>query len=247
MEVKHIMDLALLVKLQNVDKKIMELESSIGDLPKQVEDLKTMLDALENEKSHDNEQLAQCNQTKVKLEGNIELLNDKLKKYQEQVYSVTTNKEYDAISAEIEVKENEIEKDETNVLELLEAEENLIKKIKQIEEQLEQIKSELEEKEEILSIKRKENEQELNYLLEVRESFISQIKKPIYSNYERIRKVRKGMAVAEVRNYTCDGCFATIPAQTVVEIRKMNNIIHCETCGRILVITNNVNNHETVS
>ena len=232
----------MLVKLQNVDKKIMKLESTLGDIPKQVDALKSKIVTIENELSRYKEEFGQCNDTKRKLEGNIQLLNVKLKKYREQVYSVTTNKEYDAISTEIEIKEKEIEDDETKVLELLEKEEKLNEQIQQLEEQYIQRKTELDENEKILQDKVTENEQELKRLTEERQLFVEKIEKPLYAHYERIRKGRNGIAVAEINKYTCEGCFATIPAQTVVEVRKMNVLLLCETCGRILVSVNNTTN-----
>jgi len=238
------MDLALLVKLQNVDKKIMKLESALGDIPKQVDDLKSKIITIENELSGYKDEFSQCDETKRKLEGNIQLLNVKLKKYREQVYSVTTNKEYDAISTEIEIKEKQIEDDETNVLELMEKEENLNEQIQQLEEQYIQRKTELEKKDKILKEKVTENEQELKLLTEEKQLFVEKIDKPLYSHYERIRKGRNGVALAEINKYTCEGCFATIPAQTVVEVRKMNLLLLCETCGRILVSVNKTINSE---
>lgn len=232
------MDLALLINLQDVDKAIMKLESSIGDLPQQVHDLRLKVESVEEELSQQNETLNQCDTKKRKLEASIELATDKLKKYQQQMYSVTTNKEYDAISSEIEIKEKEIEETETKVLEIMEQEENLNRQIQQTEEQLRQLRADLQEKDSRLTNKIKENEQELDKLLREKKSIVEQIDKPVYANYERIRKGRSGIALVEVKNYTCLGCFATIPAQAVVEIRKNDKLIHCETCGRILYCTN---------
>jgi len=236
------MDLALLIDLQNIDNEIKKLESSLGDLPIQVEQLSSKLASFKDELSQKDDQLKKCSEDKRKLEGKIELLAQKLKKYREQVYSVTTNKEYDAISAEIEITEKLIEEDETNMLQLLEQEDELTKSIKHIEDLQSRLKVEFENKLELLNQKTEENKHELSTLLEQRRTFVAKIAKPIYSNYERIRKRHNGMALAAIKNYTCAGCFATIPAQTVVEVRKMDNLIHCETCGRILINMNNTIN-----
>ena len=55
------------------------------------------------------------------------------------------------------------------------------------------------------------------------------------NNYNRIRNGKNGIALSEVTSYTCGECFATIPAQTAVEVRMKSRIILCEVCGRILV------------
>ena len=94
-----------------------------------------------------------------------------------------------------------------------------------------------------LNDKLKENKHETLRLQIEREGCLKSIEKPLLSIYDRIRKRHSGIALAEVKDYACGECFAQIPVQTVVEIRKMDHIIHCETCGRILVSTNNKANN----
>jgi len=235
------MELAPLVNLQDVDKKILALEMSLGGLPQEVDSLRSDLNQLEDDIATINRHFNECQISRRKLEGDIEMLQGKLKKYQEQVYAVTTNKEYDAISTEIENTKETIENNETNLLESLEKEDELKNQLLKEDEQQQQLTVILNEKVAILNQKLKENEAELSRLQQLRKEYVQQIDKPLYANYERIRKARNGVALSEIDRYTCRECFATIPAQTVVEVRKMNSIIVCETCGRILVHTNSLN------
>ena len=233
------MDLSLVVKLQNIDYKIMDLESSIGDLPEQITNLKNKVDLVTNEISENNTKVTEYNSNKIKKEGEINSLNEKLKKYQEQVYNVTTNKEYDAISTEIENTEKAIELNETNILELLEAEDIIQTKLKEISETYDKDSIELKDKQNLLDNKTLQNKDKLITLTSERKTITEQLNYRIYATYERIRKGRNGVAVTEIKNYICRECFATIPAQTVVEVRKMDSIKLCETCGRILICANN--------
>lgn len=238
------MYLTQLLNLQEIDMQISKIEASLGNLPQQVDELRTQVDIVNEEIKTFKNELVEIDAEKRKLEGEISLFGEKQKKYQEQVYSVTTNKEYDAISAEIEATKAHIDEHENILLELLDREENIEKNLKEKEEEIEKLKLNYKEKDAVLTEKKKANEAELNKLATERTSVVSQIKRPLYSQYERIRRARNGLVLAEVKNYTCQGCFATIPAQTVVEVRKMNRIIICETCGRILVNTNShVNNN----
>jgi uncharacterized protein len=68
-----------------------------------------------------------------------------------------------------------------------------------------------------------------------RETLVMRIKKPLYAHYERIRIAKDGRGLAHIINGACGGCFALIPPQTQAEIRKLNDITLCETCGRIIV------------
>ena len=234
------MDFARLIQLQEIDKKLSQLRSSLGELPDEVDYLKTKVENFNREHENLKNETDTCAKTKLKIEGQIALLNEKLKKYQEQFYSVTTNKEYDAISAEIESTKVEISNHETQFLELLEKEEKLTQKIEVLQSQVNLAKKELAEKDAELQSKLAQNEEKSQALQNERKNTLTHINRPLLSTYERIRKARRGKALAEVKNYTCEECFATIPAQTVVEIRKGNRVILCESCGRILVTTNNV-------
>jgi hypothetical protein len=239
------MDLSPLIELQNIDYKIMDLESGIGDLPEQVNSLSEKVNNLEQEIYKINDKIDECKKDKIRIENETKSLYEKLRKYQEQVYSVSTNKEYDAISTEIENTETAIETNETSILELLESEDNLNKQKIEIESNYQKEKAELSDKNHLLEEKKKQSEDRLNALKTERETVTQKISRPILASYERIRKGRNGVALSQIRNYTCGECFATIPAQMVVEVRQMNSIKLCETCGRILISTNSTTNGNT--
>ncbi len=210
----------------------------MGDLPGAVENLKMKSKKTTQDIADANAELTESRLLRAKTEGQIQVLNDKLKKYQNQVYSVTTNKEYDAISTEIEAAEKMIEETENQVIALLEKEDVIVQQIKLFDELIVEIKKEFDAKNQLLNDKLKENEVETLRLKHERELSVRQIEKPLLNIYERIRKRYPGSAVAQVSEYCCGECFAQIPVQTVVEIRQMNRIIHCETCGRILISLN---------
>jgi predicted nucleic acid-binding Zn-ribbon protein len=61
-------------------------------------------------------------------------------------------------------------------------------------------------------------------------SLFKQIKIEYAEVYERIRK-RYPLAIAEVKNGFCFGCFQQLPTQLLT---KSNEIVTCPNCGRIL-------------
>jgi predicted nucleic acid-binding Zn-ribbon protein len=58
---------------------------------------------------------------------------------------------------------------------------------------------------------------------------------PLLARYERIRAGKEGSAVARVERDACEVCYRSIPPQVLIEIRKMEKLVTCEGCGRILV------------
>ena len=233
------MDLLKLVDLQKIDKRLMELELIKGDLPDQIEDSKSRLFLVKENFSKSMQDLEETKKSIRSNETDRKSLAEKLKKYQDQLYSVKTNKEYDAITHEIETVENYVEEAELKAVELLEKEEKLTEDVSVFEEQISQLEQHLNKKELELQEKLNQTEAEENVLMSERNHVVSSIDRRLLSTYERIRKGKGGIALSEIENYTCNACSATIPAQTVVEVRKMDKLISCEVCGRILIVLNN--------
>ncbi|MDZ7330582.1 MAG: C4-type zinc ribbon domain-containing protein [candidate division KSB1 bacterium] len=232
------MELYKLVKLQKIDTRLMELEAMKGNLPEQVEELRERLAKLQADLVRTRTELEETKKQSRNADLELRTLTDKLKKHQDQLYSVKTNKEYDAITVEIENFEKQIEVTELRGVELLEKVDRLAKEVTGLEQQVAEFSRALNEREQELQHRLAETNAEHEQLMARRDALVSNLDRRLFASYERIRKGRNGTALAEVVNYTCSACYATIPAQTVVEVRKMDRIINCEVCGRILVITN---------
>jgi len=233
------MNLLKLVNLQEIDKRLMELELLKGDLPDQIEELKSRFLKLKEQLLKNKQDLEETKKQSRSIEIDIQSLSAKLQKYQDQLYSVKTNKEYDAITSEIENLEQKIEETELKGVELLEQEEKLTADVSKLDEQMSQVEQLLNKSELELRERLKLSEAEQKVLISERNNVISSIDRRFFASYERIRRGKDGIALAEIKNYTCNACYATIPAQTVVEVRKMDRLIYCEVCGRILIVLNN--------
>jgi len=68
-----------------------------------------------------------------------------------------------------------------------------------------------------------------------REEVFANLPKPTSNLYSRIKaRIRDGVAVAEARNRSCTACFMSLRPQVMAEIRRGDEIITCDNCGRIL-------------
>ena len=224
-----------LMQLQTVDNKLQALEELKGDLPFQVGELRSKLSQGESLFSEKQTMLEQIRKDKVMAEGELESLKSKLKKYQEQLYAVTTNREYDAITLEIDTIKEQSSDTETKILEFMQSEELLQQETDNLQDEIASLKENLQIKEIELQKKISETEAESEKYVHKRQELSKEVKQPILYQYERIRRGIGGTAVAIVSNYACTGCWATIPPQKVSEIRLMDQFILCESCGRILV------------
>jgi predicted nucleic acid-binding Zn-ribbon protein len=156
-------------------------------------------------------------------------------KYEEQQMNVRNNREYDAITKEIELQQLEIQISEKKINESFEA-------IKSIEEQIEETKSLLEERNKDLASKKAElevivaeSEEEEQKLMKLREKGTKNIEDRLLKSYTKIRNnAKNGLAVVSIKRGACGGCFNVAPPQRQAEVRERKKLIVCEHCGRIL-------------
>jgi predicted nucleic acid-binding Zn-ribbon protein len=224
-----------LYALQLIDANLDELLEMKGDLPQETI-------AAEQKVAQLNAQLATLDDlvkttyaARDKADSDIITLKQKTEKYKEQQLHVRNNREYDALTKEIDYTVETVARLEKE-METLEGKAEIAKKdIETLRTELEAAMTLLDEKRAALAEVSKETEaEELKYQHE-REKLIKRIDKDYLDTYERIRKAKKGKAVVPVKRGSCGGCFNRVPPQMLLELRQNSKIYTCERCGRIIV------------
>lgn len=227
--------LKTLFELQSIDDQLDELEEMRGDLPNAVQALEEKINAIKEDiVSKETEQKDSLKKRKEN-ENEIEKLKENQKKFKAQLYQVRNNKEYDALTKEIDHTEDQINKLEAENNSLADRSKVLTQEIEDISPRVEELKKELKEKEADLKDIAKANEREESKLRADRKKIEAEVKKNDLSSYTRIRKAKKGLAVATIKRSACSGCHNIVPSQRQLEIRRNNRLFYCEYCGRILV------------
>ncbi len=149
---------------------------------------------------------------------------------------MTSNKEYEATSAQIEYCEQEIKRIQSRISEIGYKQLELEEAVKPKQERLQSIQDDFSQREAELKIKTEETSKEEQELQNQREAIIPNIRKDILNKYERIRKAKQGIAVVPINKSSCGGCFNQVPAQIIIELRKKDMVRTCEYCGRILFV-----------
>jgi predicted nucleic acid-binding Zn-ribbon protein len=227
--------LKILYQLQNIDNQLDELEELRGDLPNMVRELEEKIVGMINDIQVKESEQKDSLKKRDHNEDEIEKLKENQKKFKAQLYQVRNNKEYDALTKEIDHTEEQINKLEAENDSLADKSKVLTQEIEEINPKLDELKKELKEKETDLKDIVKANEREESKLLEERKKIEGQVKKSDISAYARIRKAKKGLAVATIKRSACSGCHNIVPSQRQLEIRRNNRLYFCEYCGRILV------------
>lgn len=227
--------LKVLYQLQLIDDQLDKLEELRGDLPNMVKSLEIRLNELKTDIKNKATEQEESVEKRTHNEEEIEKLNESQKKFKAQLYQVRNNKEYDALTKEIDHSEAQISKLDTENNALADSSKSLTEQIEAITPLLDELEKELEERQADLKEIIKANETEESKLNVERKKIEDQVKKPDVSFYMRIRKAKKGKAVATIKRSACSGCHNIVPSQRQLEIRRNNKIFTCEYCGRILV------------
>jgi hypothetical protein len=225
-----------LYRLQKIDTKIDEIQILKGELPMEVKDLEDELAGLKTRITKIEDELGQVEAGIASRRNTIKESEALIKRYQKQQNNVKNNREYDALSKEIEMQKLEIQLNEKRIREATDD-------MTQRQEQIDLAKKSIKEKEKNLKTKREELERiieetdaEEKALLKKSKDQAAKIEDRLLQAYHRIRSTyRNGLAVVTVNRDACGGCYNAIPPQTQMEIRQHKKIIICEHCGRVLV------------
>jgi predicted nucleic acid-binding Zn-ribbon protein len=227
--------LEALVKLQSIDTKLDELKKLRGDLPDEVQDLEDEIEGYKTRLIRHENDLKEIEEGNKKHKEGIKEAEKLIKKYSEQQKNVRNNREFDAITKEVELQELEIQLCEKKIKEGKES-------IAQKKDELEKTQALINERGEHLENKKKElndimveSQEEEKRLLEDREKATQRIEEKTLKYYERLRSsLSNGLAVVRVVRGAAEGCNIVIPPQKIAEIREKKKIVIDEHSGRIL-------------
>jgi len=228
--------LRALYDLQIIDSRIDKIRAMRGELPLEVEDLEKELEALKEKIGNLEAELedldTQINHKNIAIKDAKALI----KKYEEQQNNVRNNREFDALTKEVEFQNLEIQLAEKRIGEFK-------VKIEHKKELLENANAKLEERTNDLEVKKndlegilKDTDKEEKFLLKKSDEFSKNIEYRLLTQYRRIRdNSANGLAVVTIERGASGGSFFVIPPQRQIDIAQRKKIIFSEHCGRILV------------
>ena len=228
--------LIALYTLQQNDSKIDRIKIVRGELPLEVEDLEDEVAGLETRIDNYIQEIEMLDKQIADKVLAIKESQGLIKRYEEQQNNVRNNREYDALTKEVEFQSLEIQLAEKRIREFT-------AQLIMSKEEIENAQHELSDRKNDMEAKRSEltdivaetelEEKELNNKSEQQQRLIEE---RLLVAYKRIRKnARNGLAVVPVERDACGGCFSYIPPQRQLDIKLHKKIIVCEFCGRILV------------
>ena len=228
--------LQALYELQTIHTQIDKIRQIRGELPVEVADLEDDVAGLETRIQKIKADLDDLEDAIVTRKNNIKEAGVAIKKYEAQLNEVKNNREYEAISKEVEIQGLDIQVSEKKIKEFGF---DIVTKTEVYEKALADLdgrKKDLEIKQSELSVITSETQKEEEDLSNKAAKAEIQIDERLLFAYHRLRgNAKNGLAVVTIQRDSCSGCFNQIPPQRQSDIRQHKKIIVCEHCGRILV------------
>jgi hypothetical protein len=227
-------DIQKAIRLQTLDDRIAELTKEIAALPKHIAEIEKKLEIHQRRLDHDKAALSANQKDRKKLEMDIQVQDQKASKLRDQMMGAKTNEQYHAFQHEITFCQTEVRRIEDKILELMGESEALDKNVKVAEVALAAEKKEVEKDKTDARDRTAVDQNEIKALQADRGKVTVDMTPSALSLYERIRKSRAGIAVAEAVDGRCSRCHVMMRLQLYQELKHADRIITCESCNRIL-------------
>ena len=220
-----------IINLHKIDVRLQEIQEEKGDLPIIIKEQKDEISGLDSKMSESDSKITELEKEKSDCDTSVKDFEAKLDKYNKQMDMVTNNKEYDALLVEIDHLKNENNTLVDKILEIEESIEGLNNFKKECDEKITSLNEKLNENESELHEKSVEFDVEEKLLLKDKNSLLSNIvDKDFIDSYEN----DEGELIAPVYNGSCSSCYTSLPAQTLLDIRKGLRLIRCPNCSIFL-------------
>ena len=226
----------VLKRLQSLKSKINELKE-YQELRKQdVQKKKTQIEdkkALAEEKHE--EKLSRQKEIDRK-ELDLKTDEGEITKYNVQLNSIKTNKEYTALCTEIGSKKADMSILEDEILSTMSKLESVSEEYNKLQEDLRREEENLKDLVESVDADVKETDIEIEKIQNDQKKYIDALDENSLKHYNRLSSIKGGKAVVAVIDNMCGGCSMKITAQTLNSLMGGSELVFCQSCSRILYL-----------
>ncbi len=229
----------VLKRVQSLKNKINELEASQERRKQDVQKKKVQIEKEKTlaEKRHEEKIAVQKEIDRKELD--LKTNEGEIAKYNVQLNSIKTNKEYTALISEIGSKKADMSILEDEILDTMSrleiANQGYVKATEDLRNEEESLKDlissvDAETKEADIEIKKIKNEQK---------KYIDLLDEHTLKNYNRLSNIIGGKAIVPVIGNVCGGCSMNVTTQTLNELMGGKDLVFCRSCSRILYLDEN--------
>lgn len=228
-------ELQKLIALQNLDTTIRKLEKDQEAIPERRAEIEREFDQRAFEIRALETRRDEAKHTRARLENEVVEQRGRVERAERNLMSSKKQDEYTAAIREADAARKQISTLETQILEQLETLEQAEASLKERADEITTLNSDREAKLKAFDDESGTNGERLALARKERDEVFANLPKQMSGMYARIKtRIRDGVAVAEARNRSCSACFMSLRPQVMAEIRRGEEIVTCDNCGRIL-------------
>jgi len=221
--------------MQSIDDKISAFLKESGHLPQQLKGLQDTVAVDEQNLQSVLDELKGCKETQGKLDLDVQSNKELIEKYQQQLNSVTNNKEYKALNSEIALLKGKNSTIDEKALKLMEKEKLLLEQRKETEAKCEQSKSALQSGESEINAKIDTVKKQIDEEKAQRNAIAKELPLTVVKQYVLLIKKKDRKAVASAKKDACSECGFRLRPQLLLELEMGTEPKVCENCGRFLI------------
>ena len=228
-------ELQQLIALQNLDTTIRKLEKDQQATPERRAEIEREFDQRAFEIRALETRRDEAKHTRARLENEVTEQKGRAERAERNLMSSKKQDEYTAAIREADAARKQISALETQILEQLEQLEQSEAALNERADEIASLNSDREARLKAFDDETGSIGERLAVARKEREELFANLPKQMSGLYARIKaRIRDGVAVAEARNRSCSACFMSLRPQVMSEIRRGEEIITCDNCGRIL-------------
>jgi len=224
-----------LFEIQRIDVVIHELQEKREIIPVELGKLEAEVNSLKDELDSMNEQTESYSKEASNLEGVVQAENLKLKKWDVRLKDIRNQREFQALSREIESSKRANQNTEDRILELWKTKEALDVDIEEKKNSLVELAANCEEKSASVKAELAEIESSIASETARRDVLQPNIPTNLWRRYERIRDKRKGQGLVLATGGSCEGCNMKLLPQLYIILQRGETVEECPACNRILL------------
>ena len=226
-----------LLILQDRDRKISRVQQELAHIPPERETLRAKATTAQSRLETARNRVKQTEADRKRLELDVESKKTQIERYANQQLQTRKNEEYRALAHEIETCKTEINQIEDKEIELMEQAEAAQKEVVRTTTELNEAKKLMEEQVAQLDQREANLKKELAELQTGRAELAAAVDEVARARYERLVRSKGDNVIVGVDHGACGGCHMKLPAQILVNCRAQKEIVSCNSCGRILYYT----------
>ncbi|HEU5459653.1 MAG TPA: C4-type zinc ribbon domain-containing protein [Pyrinomonadaceae bacterium] len=228
-------ELQKLIALQNLDTTIRKLEKDQEAIPERRAEIEREFDQRAFEIRALETRRDEAKHTRARLENEVVEQKGRAERAERNLMSSKKQDEYTAAIREADSARKQISQLETQILEQLETLEQAEAALNERAGEIASLNSDREARLKAFDDETGTIGDRLAIARKERDEVFANLPKQMSGMYARIKaRIRDGVAVAEARNRSCTACFMSLRPQVMAEIRRGEEVLTCDNCGRIL-------------